>query len=300
MTATMKTNKIAKMSSDMTRIVQHPYRKCLAFTLIQLMIVIALATAVTVYTFQSNSGHIQAVKTKKVAVEIQHYLQASIEYYKKHSAWPTTLTQLFNDNLIPAFQPTQGANANPWSYAYELHPINGEQGDDFEIITEIPTLQISQQLSRMLPNVTIANGKIHAKISNRNKDNSLIFVGTERSATSKTVNQCASTQTGCLPLARQQHFEQLCKQYGRTADYVVGLQSFNAGKVPGWSEFFEFFGAASYYDFYDLFIRKNTDQNRWGFTLQMKRQSDPGVGNDGQAVMFIYCKPADVQGTGSN
>lgn len=270
-------------------------RHSLAFTLIQLLLLIAVIAAMSVYALRNDQDTIQTVRTEQVAVEIQRTLEASVEYYKKHARWPTAMTSLTNDKLLPEIPSHQGGMTNPWGKPYELLPLHGEQGEDFAVKTIIPSKQVIDTLKAFLPNVSINNQTVQASITSVGKENDLLFVGAEQNIDSRDANHCPSSMTGCLSQNKQQYYEKLCHdRYGRDADFDVALQSFQTGTVPIIDELMGIINLESNYDFYDVKISKQNEHGRWGFRLTLDEEKTESNSHEGQAVMFIYCKPIAV------
>lgn len=266
------------------------------FTLVQLLFVIAIIAAITVASFHRDEDVSREHNARRAAVEMQRYFEAATDYYKKNALWPTDFSQLVAGEFIPPATALEGGYVNPWGYPYELIPVKGERGDTFAISNRVPHPATRQRLSRELPNGTVDEDRVIASITSANKDNSPIFVGAERNIQSDAGYQCGPSQTGCLSSARQQYYENLCRQqYGRKADFDVALQSFNAGEVPFWSNLFKLFDGNSYYNFRDISIRPSIERGHWGFRLTLDREAEVIPGNHGQAVMFVYCQPIEVQ-----
>ena len=138
------------------KITQHDIN---AFTLIELLLVIAVASILAAVGIMSYRRYFEENRVDKVAISMQHVLEAAMAFYVDNSKWPTNRScdnpgpdqQEFVDNYLPNqnYQSYYGTNFC-WA-------ATGSTQRLFWVAVQIPaqgdqTIHIAKRLASRLPN----------------------------------------------------------------------------------------------------------------------------------------------------
>ena len=120
-----------------------------AFTLIELLLVIALLGAMAAYGISFYSQKAQNERIDKAALEMQQIMQSAVLYHSDTGNWPNSSNSngIFEENYILS---NGKIPLNPWgnAYQYEQNPNNSGL---FLISTHLPTSELAGQLAGHLP-----------------------------------------------------------------------------------------------------------------------------------------------------
>ena len=134
-------------------------KSILAFTLIELLLVIAVASILAAVGIMSYRRYFKANRIDKVAISMQHVLEAAMAFYVDKSKWPNNRScnspgpdqQDFVDNYLPNknYQSYYGTDFC-WEEAGNTHRL-------FWVAVQIPeegdeTVNIAKRLASRLPN----------------------------------------------------------------------------------------------------------------------------------------------------
>lgn len=131
----------------------------LGFTLLELLLVIALVTAMSVVGLSLYKHWAQQLKIQKTALQMQQWLSAGMTYFAREGHWPDQYGDL-KDYLPVAHQ------NNPWGMPYSFMQEN--QGKVFRVISRVPKLPqtggvnmsriLARRIAARLPNANVING----------------------------------------------------------------------------------------------------------------------------------------------
>lgn len=141
------------------------------FTIIELLLVIALIAAMSVSGIALFQQRTTQLKIEKTALQIQQWLQAAMSYYVDNGAWPTDVSQLLQDanNSTKAYYLPLSVANNPWGYAYSIQPIQNNRL--IEVTVNVPVfnagnlLAYAQRIAARLPNATATGTATTALVS---------------------------------------------------------------------------------------------------------------------------------------
>lgn len=132
-----------------------------AFTLIEMMLVIALIAVLATIGINAYQKTAEQSKIDKSALQMQTLLQAGMAYYVDYGCWPDS-TRSNPDCKVqppPDFQPyipigarVNGKPASPWGTTYDWLPVNGDKL--FEVYTYAVSKPIADRLAAKLPNAS--------------------------------------------------------------------------------------------------------------------------------------------------
>lgn len=135
--------------------------KQLGFTLIEILLVIAILAVLAGLSISTYQKHASSAKVNVAALEIQGILQSASAYYTANNAWPAANIGLTKEIpadfiLYLAANPQNGQLVNPWGYHYyidgtNLDPHTGQTKYKFLVETHVPTQVMAQQLANSLP-----------------------------------------------------------------------------------------------------------------------------------------------------
>lgn len=143
-----------------------------AFTLIELLFVIAILGVFTSTGMMFVHGNVQQVRMNKAAQQIQQLLQAGMAYHVDNACWPgqsesgakNTDVNCKNpdlpfdsNNYIPIASVAGKPNKilNPWGYSYYWGKVSGNK---FQVRTNAPNEAIASQVVGMLPSAEAMAG----------------------------------------------------------------------------------------------------------------------------------------------
>lgn len=136
-----------------------------AFTLIEVLLVLALSSAIAVGALSMYRKRTVQIKIEKTALQIQQWLQAAQLYHVKNHQWPEDSDKT---RLLQWYLPTHSLK-NPWGYPFEIEAVDVEDEDGetnpnvFRVITEVPgdyffkPSMIAQRIAALLPNAGVKN-----------------------------------------------------------------------------------------------------------------------------------------------
>lgn len=137
------------------------------FTLLELMLAVALVGVITLMGATAYKQQLVNFKIDKGALQMQQWLQAAQSYYgtcastpKGPAPWPWPTTQQLLGQAVNCSTPPQTITYiyqtnNPWGVAYQTTVAAGNQ---FQVISTAPDLQTAQRLAARLPNSNLPNG----------------------------------------------------------------------------------------------------------------------------------------------
>lgn len=285
-----------------------------AFTLIQLMFVIAIGAAATVYTMQTYNNDIYRSRVERTALEIQRILEAGLHYYRKNSStWPATINELSNKKYLPPMP--LGVMLNPWGQAYVTFPLATWNGTQFVfrfyVTTNVVTANAAQRLAKLLPNAVVTGTTVQAFVESTKVTtlqaavgDGAILVKVNQGISISALNVSASHN--CTLQADYTATVNTCKNsFNRKADFEVALTGFNTGSVYDGTETASIvqYGA----DYNEVYVQKDPSNlgcfdfiiahpYSWEYTNQPYTYTIPNAhlnrGVYGQVVAFFYCKNA--------
>lgn len=135
--------------------------KIKAFSLIEMLLVIAILSALVSLGLVFANKYAQQVKVEKTALEINHILEAGIKYYTVNNKWPDF--PLDANNPFKKYL-TLNDLKNPWGGVYEY----ANSVIKFKVTTELPSSALATRVLDLLPNGYIdgtSNKKVIAEIS---------------------------------------------------------------------------------------------------------------------------------------
>jgi prepilin-type N-terminal cleavage/methylation domain-containing protein len=127
------------------------------FSLLEVLLVMALLSAVLVAGINLHWQRSLQHKIDKASLQIQQWLQAGLAYYADKGHWPTTQSTDFGDYL------PVGSHLNPWGNPYQI--TQNKDAHLFTVTTQVPFFHgdefssarnaIAQRVSDELPNATV-------------------------------------------------------------------------------------------------------------------------------------------------
>lgn len=116
------------------------------FSLLELMLVIALMGILTTIGISSYRFRLQQRMVQKTSVQMQQILQAAMAYHVDEGEWPESMHERkFVDYLPQALVD----GANPWQQPYRLMQ---HQGHRLGVSTVLPSKALAEQVAALLPN----------------------------------------------------------------------------------------------------------------------------------------------------
>lgn len=143
------------------------------FTLIEIMLVLALMTAITIGGLSVYRTRMITTKIDKAALQIQQWLQGAQLFYIKNARWPKREDQQI---LLEQYLPVH-SEKNPWGQAYEISLPDNEANPShlFRLQTQVPDEPhdsqsddsvIAQRIAGLLPNAAVqAHNLVIAEIT---------------------------------------------------------------------------------------------------------------------------------------
>lgn len=102
------------------------YSENSGFTLIELVMAIAVAALIAVGTIPYMQAKVQVLRAEKTAAEMKTWLEAGLAYYSANTAWPAD-----QNVLVAAEYATANDLLNPWGNPYTVRP----NGANLEVTT---------------------------------------------------------------------------------------------------------------------------------------------------------------------
>lgn len=130
-------------------------KKITAFTLIELLLVIAVASILTAIGIMSYRRYFQVNRIDKVAISMQHVLEAAMAYYVDNSKWPATVAGSERENFIDNYLPNRSDKSY---YGSDFQwGVSGIGQHLFWVAVQIPvqgdeTITTAKRLAARLPN----------------------------------------------------------------------------------------------------------------------------------------------------
>lgn len=147
------------------------YRSERGAGLLQIMLLIVIIAAFGVYAAMGVKIRAQNIAVGKATVEIENWLQASMEFLLKFRRWPDTPAELYQN----AVHITQNQICSPWHTSNGTAYCNGKSEYQFDrtntsagyfgIAVETPSPTIAQQVMAQLPIAKVENNKVIAYVS---------------------------------------------------------------------------------------------------------------------------------------
>lgn len=138
--------------------------KIKAFTLIEILLLIAVLALIGSLSISSFYAQSNTQKADKMALQMQGILQAATAYYMTNGHWPAntgTTDQISSDFLayLPIAQLTNnGQIMNPWGYSYSINGTNQTGSQTwFSVQTQAPNMNIAKRVAALLPYGSVAN-----------------------------------------------------------------------------------------------------------------------------------------------
>lgn len=138
-------------------------KKLTAFTLIEVLLVLALSAAVAVGALSLYRKRTVQIKIEKTALQFQQWLQAGQLFYVQNHHWPAD-TEM--SRLLQWYLPTH-SEKNPWGYPYEIEAVVVDEEETnqnvFRVITTVPgdvfyrPSMVAQRIAALLPNASVKN-----------------------------------------------------------------------------------------------------------------------------------------------
>jgi type IV pilus assembly protein PilA len=148
-------------------------KKQTGFTLIELMLVLAVIAAISVIGLNAYRQQLTNFQVDKTALQMQQWLEAAAAYYVKNNAWPaipsgyascTAVNQVLEGNVnlcgpsaADAYIATGSIDTNPWGQPYVLIPP-ANSGGPFTVRTTVSaspqSKNLANQIAARLPNAS--------------------------------------------------------------------------------------------------------------------------------------------------
>lgn len=290
------------MCNQVSQINRQPRQ--LAYTLVQLLFVIAVGAAATVAAFSNINTNATIQKQNKAVIEMQYYMEAAIIYYGLNSKiFPSNVSQLQTAGLIPVIPTALGGNKNPWGNDYTFTKSSTE----FTISTDARNVKNARAIGRRLPNPTYSGTTVSAKITATNKveppHDQMILVGIDRNVhLSKTLwyrrdsdpnaddyNTVARFYT--VPSAKRNFVLEQCALYGRDAKHAVALTGFTIGSMMNGGYEGSLLNWYIPHNFRDIYVEPTGSSIWWADLHASMTHWDSGWSIDlyGEGMIFYYC-----------
>lgn len=96
-------------------------RKVFGFTLVELLVVLGVLSAVTVASLPLYEKQVDKTVAKAIAADYARITRASLRYYRTNGAWPASGAVLVAGNYL-----TAGEQLDSWGVAYALTVVGGD------------------------------------------------------------------------------------------------------------------------------------------------------------------------------
>lgn len=111
-------------------------KKKLGFTLVEMLLVLVIVGVLVTAALRFTQERYLNLREEKTAAQMQQILNAALSYYVDKSTWPTSLTDLRNQNYLPNSGTPLPFSTTPWfSGAYTIAISNDRV---FYVIAAIP------------------------------------------------------------------------------------------------------------------------------------------------------------------
>ena len=131
------------------------------FTLIEILLVIAIIGIVATITLTSYQRQTMNFKVEKTALEMQEIMQAAANYYRDWGTWPYTKNGGFNNYMEAYFVPylpvaTTGSGVylySPWTVGTSnmTYWIDTTDVNKFKVQIQVPSMTIGRRIAGLLP-----------------------------------------------------------------------------------------------------------------------------------------------------
>jgi prepilin-type N-terminal cleavage/methylation domain-containing protein len=140
-----------------------------AFTLIELLLVIAIIGILVSTGLSLLQTRAKQTKVEKTALQIQQLLQAGMAYYVDNGCWPAAKGSVPNGCKVqspPDFETTYvpvGSTKNPWGNDYTW--TKSENGVLFQLTTKLADDQTANNIAALLPSAKVTGSTLLTEIT---------------------------------------------------------------------------------------------------------------------------------------
>ncbi len=129
----------------MTNTQDHRYNSYQGFTLLELLLVIAILGVLATFSLSLYQQETSRFKIEKTALQMQQILQAATAYYTQNNQWPSNCADPNFNNYLPV-----GSSVNPWGNNYICQP--SQEGKKFDVISgDLKSASNAAQVLAILP-----------------------------------------------------------------------------------------------------------------------------------------------------
>lgn len=126
------------------------------YSLIEMLLVIAISGVVAMMIINSLQQREQEIKVRKTVLQIEQIFLSANAYHIVKGYWPTNKTEEFESDYVP-----KGVLSGPWGNTYVYNPqlIDGTE-KRFRVETKVTNYMLAKQVSIMLPNAKVLGDSV--------------------------------------------------------------------------------------------------------------------------------------------